>query len=213
MKSVFSYLFLLSSFSSFSQSSIEFNFCDIYIGRNLNFSWKKSVLDFSFSAGLTYHINRIEKVPIGIFNKNSAHGQNLGERFGIQCGLEYFFYKNSHSKIGLFYNNQISSINQVYKMYYATEALVPNPQSEFDFLFLKSERVYGPVITMDNVVGLTLRSNITDKIYLSTKGGFGLLFWKNTDDSFVLVGGKKNNQGYDFTSFFSIGLGYTITKK
>ena len=201
------------TFSSFSQSSIEFNFSDVYIGRNLNISWKKTISDFSFSTGLTYHINRIDKTPIGTFIKKTALAQNFGERFGIQLGFEYFLLKNSYCKIGLFYNNQTSFISQIHQMYYAYDTLVSNPQSEFDYLYIKHERIFGPFWTIDNVIGLTLYNKLTDNFYLTTKGGFGLLFWKNTDNSVFLIGGKKINQSYNFTSFFNIGIGYTFNKK
>ena len=98
-------------------------------------------------------------------------------------------------------------------MYYAYDTLVSNPQSEFDYLYTKSERTFGPFITVDNVIGITLKNNLTDNLYLSTKGGFGFLIWKNTDKSVLILGGKKTNQNYNFTSFFSIGLGYTFHKK
>jgi hypothetical protein len=213
MKLFFCYLVLFSSFSGFSQSSIEFNFNDVYIGRNLSFNWKKYYSNLSFSSGLTYHINRIDKVPIGTFIKKSAVAENFGQRFGVQFGFEYFLYKNEFCKIGLFYSNQISLINQLIKVYPAYDTLVSNPQSEFDFLYTKYERKYGPVFTSDNVIGITLKNNITKNIYLSTRGGLGILFWKNTDNSLLLIGGKKNNQSYNFTSFFSIGIGYTFNKK
>ena len=163
-------------FPSFSQSSIEFNYNDVYIGRNINVSWKKTISNYTFSAGLTYHINNIEKAPIGTLIKKSALAQNYGERFGIQLGFEYFFFKNSYCRVGLFYNNQTSLISQIHKMYYAYDTLVSNPQSEFDYLYTKSERIYGPVFTCDNVIGLTLKNNLTDNFYLTTKAGLGLFF-------------------------------------
>ncbi len=209
---IFIITFTISVFS-FSQSSIEFIFNDIYIGRNLNLSFKKTISNISLSAGLTYHINRIDKVPIGTFIKKSAFAENFGQRFGMQLGFEYFFLHNSHYKFGLFYNNQTSLISQVHKMYFAYDTLVTNPQSESDFLYTKDERIFGPFITVDNVIGFTLQNKINENIYLTTKGGFGFLFWKNTDNSVLLIGGKKNNQSYNFTSFFSIGIGYTLKNK
>jgi hypothetical protein len=213
MKSFCGYLVLLLPFSFFSQSSIEYNFNDVYIGRNLSVNWKKHYPNLSFSTGLTYHINRIDKVPIGTFIKKSAYATNFGQRFGLQFGFEYFFLQNDHFRLGLFYNNQISFIDQIHKMYFAYDTLVSNPQSESDYLYIKHERIFGPFITVDNVIGVTIKNLITENIYLTTKGGLGFLLWKNTDDSVLLIGGGKNNQSYNFTSFFSIGIGYTFTKK
>lgn len=213
MKSFFNFVIFFSTFSCFSQSSIEFSFNDVYIGRNLSLNWKKYYSNLSFTSGLTYHINRIDKVPIGTFIKKSAYTENFGQRFGIQFGFEYFILKNDHFKLGLFYNNQISLIDQIHKMYYAYDTLVSNPQSESDYLYTKSERIFGPFLTIDNVIGITLKNSITNNLYLTTRGGLGFLLWKNTDESVLLIGGKKNNQSYNFTSFFSIGLGYTFNKK
>ncbi|MFM2037449.1 MAG: hypothetical protein RL432_388 [Bacteroidota bacterium] len=213
MKFYSSCLALFLAFSFLSQSSIEFNFNEIYIGSNLGVNWKRHYPNLSFSTGLTYHINRIDQIPIGTFIKNSAFAENFGQRFGLQLGFEYYLYNNDFFKIGLFYSNQISLMNQLIKVYSAYDTLVSNPQSEFDFLYTKYERIYGPVFTSDNVIGITLKNNITKNIYLSTRGGLGILFWKNTDNSLLLIGGNKINQSYNFTSFFSIGIGYTFNKK
>ena len=107
----------------------------------------------------------------------------------------------------------MSFINNIHKMYFAHSSLVADPQSEEDYLYTKYERVFGPVLTIDNVIGLTLNNKLVDNLYLTTKAGFGFLFWKNTDNSLLLIGGKKNNQSYNFTSFFNIGLGYTFKNK
>lgn len=205
--------FLFCSFQSFGQSSIESSFNDVYIGRNFNVSWKNTHKKISYSAGLTYHVNRIDKAPIGTLIKKSAIARNVSERFGTQLGFEYYLLQNSYCKVGLFYNNQISLISQVHKMYYAYDTLIANPQSEFDFLYVKSEMSFGPLLTIDNIIGLTLINKLTKDFYLTSKGGFGFLYWWNTDDSFLLVGGNKNNQNFNLTSFFSIGLGYFFNKK
>lgn len=213
MKSFFSLLIVFISFNTLSQSSVEINYNDVYIGRNLSLSWKKCISNFSISSEVTYHLNRFDKVPIGTFIYKSAHAENVGQKFGIQIGLEYMLVKNSHFKLGLFYNNQISFINQVHKMYYVYDTLVSNPKSEFDFSYTKSERTFGPFLTIDNTIGLTLKNSITDNLYLTTKGGVGILFWKNTDENVVIIGGKRPNQDYNFTSLFSIGIGYTFIPK
>lgn len=207
-------IFSLSFFPfSFSQSGIEFSYNDVYIGRNFSLQWTRQVSALSFYAGATYHVNRIDKIPYGTFVKKSAFASNFGQRIGLQFGLEYYFFKNSNFKTGLFYNNQISFIDQRFIKYIAFDTLVSNPQSESDLVYKYNELTFGPFITADNVIGLTLHCNLTDNLCLKTKGGFGFLLWKNTDDDVLLIGGKKNNQSYNFTSFFSIGLGYTFNKR
>ena len=200
------------SFSSFSQSAIEFHYSEVYIGRNIDLSWKKTVANFSVSAGLTYHINRIDKIPTGTLIKKSAIAKNFKERFGVQVGFDYSVFTNSHLALGVFYNNQTSFISQLITMYSPYATLVATPQSEFDFLYVKSESSFGPVLTVDNVIGLALKNKLIDNFYLTSKAGLGFLLWRNTDDSLLLIGGKKHNQSYNFTSFFSVGLGYTFKR-
>ena len=214
MKRLIFSLFIIISFSTFSQSSVEFNYNDVYIGRNLGVSWKKSISNLSLSAGTTFHLNQWDKIPIGVFIQNSGYAKNLGQRFGLQLGLEYFFIQNSFVKLGVFYTNQTSFIDQVHKMYYVHDTLVSNPHSEFDFSYIKSERTFGPVLTCDNIIGLSLQSKITNHIYLTTKAGLGILFWKNTDKNVILTGdfSSKGNLGYNFTNYLSMGVGYTFQK-
>lgn len=211
------YLLIIISLSffpySFSQSGIEFSYNDVYIGRNFSLQWTRQVSALSFYAGATYHVNRIDQIPYSTFIKKSAYATNFGQRMGLHFGLEYYFFQNSNFKTGVFYNNQISSIDQTHITYGAYDTLVSNPQSESDYLYVYSNKTFGPFITIDNVLGLTLHCNLTNNLYLKTKGGFGFLLWKNTDDDVLLIGGKKNNQSYNFTSFFSIGLGYTFNKR
>lgn len=197
---------------SYAQSGVEFSYNDVYIGRNFSLQWVKKMNKTIFHVGPTYHVNRIDKIPYGTLIKKSAFETNFANRFGVQFGLEYFFFQNEHFQSGIFYNNQTSIMDQKFIKYIAIDTLVSNPQSEADLAYQYYERDIGPFITVDNVIGLTLHCNLTNNFYFKTKGGLGFLLWKNTDDSVILIGGKKNNQSYNFSSFFSIGLGYTFNK-
>lgn len=210
------YILILLSFfilpCSFSQSGVEFSYNDVYIGRNLSLQWMKQISTLTFNLGTTYHVNRIDKIPLGTFIKKSAYATNFKQRFGLQFGVEYYFFENSHLKTGVFYNTQISSIDQTHIMYYVYDTLVSNPLSESDFLYLYTNKTFGPFFVLDNVIGLTLHCYLTNNLYLKTKGGLGFLLWKNTDEDVILIGGYKNNQSYNFSSFFSLGLGFSFNK-
>jgi len=195
---------------SFAQSALEVSYSDVYIGRNMNVSLKKEIADFSVSAGLCYHINRAELVPYFQFIKKSALATHFGERLGFQVGAEYAVLKNAFCKLNLFYNNQFFFMKQLHKAYYVVGQLAPDPQTEADFVYTKHEKVFGPVFTSENVVGLSVHCGLTNKMYLLAKGGFGMIFWKNTDDSALILANKRFNQGINYTSFFSIGLGYSL---
>lgn len=207
------FIFLFSSLISFGQSSVEFAFNEVYIGRNVSLNWKKHYPSFNFSAGITYHINRLDKIPKREYFKNTAltDSNNFAQHFGVQFGFEYYFYKNNHFKIGAFYNNQISYINHLLKINETYDYIVPYPQSEFDVAFTKKEIVYGPVLSIDNVVGITIENKLFNNLYLNLKGGFGLLNYKIYGNS-LMSGNGKAKRGRAFTSYFSIGIGYKFLK-
>lgn len=202
-------LFVILSFDSYAQTSIEFHYNDVYIGRNFSLQGATEKNKVSFNYGLAYHVNRIDKIPYGTFIKKTAFASNAKQRLCLQLGFGYYFYKTEHFQGGLFYNNQISFIDNKLIKYWYHDTLVSNPQSESDLIYTYEEVTFGPVFSIDNVIGLTFKNKINDHIYLKTKGGIGLLFWKNTSENFILLTNPPN-QGIDYSTFFSIGLGYTF---
>jgi hypothetical protein len=164
---------------------------------------------FTISGGLKYHFNQIEKVPVNTFFKNSAYAVNFTEKIGVQIGLEYYILKRNNFQLGIYYNNQISFISQMIKALYAYEQLVPNPTTEFDYSYVKHQNIFGPVFESENTIGVVLKTNISSQFYTVFRGGVGIMFWKNTDPS-VVITSNLNQHGHLFTSFGSIGLGFSI---
>jgi hypothetical protein len=195
-------------FNSNSQLSIESSYNAVYNGRNVNLSIRKNYKKISLAAGFKYHINRPEMVPYGSYFKNSASAINFTEHIGFQLGIEYFFYKSDYCKVGLFYNNQFSRISETFQFYSALNPLVPVPQSEYDYSYTKFKKIYGPVLASDNTIGLAIEVNLSKRFYTMLRGGFGMMFWKNTDSNYIIAANTLFQHGYNFTSFGSIGFGY-----
>lgn len=192
-----------------AQTGFEASYNIAYNGRNINVSYKKTIQNFAVTGGLKYHINRSEHVPINTFFKNSAYASNFPEKIGAQIGLDYYLLKRQNYKLGIYYNNQISYISQMIKALYAYEQLVPNPQSEFDFSYVKHEKIFGPVFESENTFGMVLETKLTPQFYTVLRAGLGIMFWKNTDSS-VIFTSNLNQHGHLFTSFGSIGFGYVL---
>lgn len=212
MKIILICLLVLQSNFTYTQSGFESSYNAVFNGRNVNLSYRKSIGNLSISGGMKYHINRIEMIPIGSFFKNTAYAQNFQERIGLQVGLDYFLVNKPNFKLGAYYNNQFSFISLMHKMYYASGQIVDNPQSESDYLYVKSERIFGPVFESENTIGIVIESKLTSNFYSVLRGGFGVMFWKNTDSG-VILSSNPNQIGSSFISFGSIGLGYYFFKK
>ncbi|MFA7272310.1 MAG: hypothetical protein WC044_00490 [Crocinitomicaceae bacterium] len=206
-------LFFVFILDGYSQLSLESSYNAVYNGRNVNLSVKQNFKNLALSVGLKYHINRPEMVPYGSFFKNSATATNFAEHIGFQIGVDYFFYRSDFCKIGAYYNNQFSRMSETFIFYSALDQLVPVPQSEFDYSFTKFEKLYGPVIAFDNTIGLAMEVNLSKRIYTMLRGGFGMMFWKNTDSSFIIAANTFFQHGYNFTSFGSVGFGYKFAKR
>mgnify|MGYP006363476949 CR=1 FL=1 len=97
--------------------------------------------------------------------------------------------------------------------YSALYQLVPVPQSEYDYSYIKYKKIYGPLLASDNTIGLTMEVNLSKRFYTKLKGGFGMMFWKNTDSSYIIAANTFFQHGYCFTSFGSIGFGYKFAKR
>ena len=192
-----------------AQSGLESSYNVAYNGRNINLSYRKTIQNFDVFGGLKYHINQMENVPYNTFFKNSAYAVHFKEKIGVQLGLDFFLVRKPNYELGVYYNNQFSFISQVIKAYYAYEALVPNPQSEFDYSYVKHEKIFGPVFESENTVGVVFKTSLTPRFYTSLRGGIGVMFWKNTDSS-VIFTSNLNQHGHLFTSFGSIGFGYVL---
>lgn len=199
-------------FIGYTQHSVEVNFNKVYIGRNFSISYHKEFKQFTFNGGVSFHVNRLP-VPLSSLLKNGAHTQHFSEHFGFQIGFDYQLYQNDYLKTGLYYSNQIANIGHIVRYYPAIGALVPEPMSEEDIVYTYKETAFGSVLSSDNVIGLYLEAKLTSKIYLTTRFGAGVVFWKNFDNDVIHFAGKKPNQGNVISSQFSLGLGYTFNKK
>lgn len=209
---LFTIFFLLVCQFSFGQYSIETNFNSVYIGRNQSLLYKQHLKNFSIYGGIKFHFNKPELTGIGSFIKKGGFATSFPERLGIQLGMEYFIWNNNNFFIGVFYDNQLSLMYDLHKMKYAVGTLVPNPQTESDFVYIYEEKKIGRMFTTDNVIGICIKNRLFNEVFLTLKGGLGMLYFKNYDKKNIILA-KNFNSGISFTSFFSVGLSYKFKKK
>jgi hypothetical protein len=210
MKNTIFTLILFCSLGANAQFSLGLNFNDIYIGRNMGIVSKYHFNHFSISATPTYFINRKDKTPYNTFFKKSGLASKFSERIGFRLGIEYPFYKNEYITLSAYYNAQFSNVHEFLLHHIAIEPLVDPPQSVLDYSVQIKHTIFGPVFSVDNVIGVSIDCKLSERISMNLKGGFGLLFWKNSDDSHLVFSGGKINQGIVFTSSSSLGLNYTF---
>ncbi len=195
----------------FAQHGLEANYNKVYIGRNFSLNYRYEMDKISFHAGVSFHANRLP-VPIGSFIKNGAHANEPYQHFGLLLKLDYKIYENNFADIGVYYANHLNLINHKIRLYPAVDQLVSNPQSELDYIYSYHVNDLGPVFSSDNIFGGYLRAKLSKKFYISISFGAGFVFWKSVDDN-VFSMWNRPSHGFDFSSQFSMGMGYKFGKK
>lgn len=195
----------------FAQHGLEANYNKVYIGRNFSLNYRYEMDKISFHAGVSFHANRLP-VPIGSFIKNGAHASEPYQHFGLLLKLDHKIFENNFAEFGVYYSNQLNFIDHKIRLYPAVDQLVPDPQSELDYVYSYHVNDFGPVFSSDNIFGLYLRVKLSKKFYISISSGAGFVFWKSVDNN-VFSMWNRPSHGFDFSSQFSMGMGYKFGKK
>ena len=191
----------------FTQHAIEFNFNQVYIGRNLSLDYQYEKNSLFLNMGTSYHINRIELMPVSQFYKKMGYASSITQRFGFQIGAGYHFFKNERFKAGIYYRGYLAHMDSQIKFPSALP-LDGNPQSDQDYAGIIDNRVFGPLFTFENTLGLSIKTKLFDDFYTSIRGGFGMMFFRNYDENIFLGYEPGFPIGQAFISSWSIGLGY-----
>ena len=208
MKKILFLLLLIPAISS--AQSIGVNYNNAYIGNNISVDYTYSLNKFYFNGGLNFHINRDEDVKSFSMLKDAGHADDFGQHLGLQLGFGYVFYKNNFVEFSAYYSSYVARMNTQTKFYGALFPLIPDPMSDEDFAFTLERREFGPLVTFENVIGLSMKTKLSDNFYTLIRGGYGVIFFKNYDENTYINLGGKPNTGHVFISSFSLGLGYTF---
>lgn len=205
---------MLSSTNSFGQISLESNFNVVHTGRNQSLLAKYDWGKFSLLAGVKYNFNKEYSFPQGqaTFFKKTFWAVNLKERMGIELGTQYVLFQRKNVTLSLFHHSQLTKSHIRHEVYLAVFPYItftPNPQSEYDYAYKLTKAYIGPVWALENNIGLSLSTFLTDNLYVKVKAGGGIMFFKNTDDKHIII----TDGNWEMSEVFSFGLGWKFKEK
>lgn len=202
--------FLVCNFN-FSQIQVESNFNSVHIGRNQSLLVSYNFKRFSIAIGAKYNFNKLVAFPQNAFFKKTIFALTPQEHWGGELNFKFRIFNRKDMFIThLFYNAQFTKSHTRFETYFAIGQLVPEPTSDFDFVYEKFLDHIGPFLVLENNIGLAFEILLTKNLYLSQKFGGGILFFKNLDPNTTIIVGGGN---WELTEMLSFGVGYRFDKK
>lgn len=191
---------LLMCFGStlLAQSAAEMSYSDVYMGRNFNMVYKRQLNRWAPYAGLGYFVNRIDRIPSGVFVKKGGFAGTIKERLGLRFGTEFDVFRNDYCRIGLFCEGQVYKTSAKFRPSYSSDS---SNYSEM--------RDFGPVLSIDNVLGISINARLTEQFYMNLKGGIGAHLLRG----YTALAISPARFLISAESTFSVGLGYVFKRK
>jgi hypothetical protein len=205
---IFIFLFILSPITH-GQFQIESNFNVVATARNQSVVLHYKFNKLQIGMGVKYSFNKGVNFPQNVFYKRTFYAINPREHWGGELAVKYpLFNLKDVVQISAFYNAQFTRSHIKFETYYAVGQLVENPTSEFDYIYVKHQDYIGPVLALENNIGLAFDINLHDRIYFSQKFGLGIMFYDNRDKNTTVLGAGN----WVFSEMLSFGVGYKFKK-
>jgi len=210
MKYTLIFILFISNLT-YSQFNVETNFNSVHIGRNQSLSVNYKINKLQIGLGVKYNFNKLVNFPQNVFYKKTFYAINNNEHWGTELNIKYqFLNKKDVFFIHFFFNSQYSKSHTRFESFYAVGQLVPNPTSEFDYIYVKHVDHIGPFLVLENNIGLSFDLFLNENIYLTHRLGGGIVFFKNLDKNTIIVGDGGN---WELSEMLSFGIGYQFKKK
>src|SRR5690606_21203321 len=133
---------------------------------------------FTYGIGIKYLFNKKDNFPNSVIYKRTYWALENKQHFGINGSFQFEIWKLSRNNLSLFYDFQYTKSTNRFETFYAHEALVPEPQSEYDYSYIKHTAYFQPVLGFENNIGLQFQFYLTKNFYLNQRAGVGVLFYK-----------------------------------
>jgi hypothetical protein len=198
-------LFLVSPvISAFSQFSIESNFNRNGTANNQTLTVNYSVKNWTIGGGVKYLFNKKDNFPQSVFYKRTFWALNNTQHYGANLFALYKIWDLPRVNFDVFYDFQFTKSATRFETFFAIGQLVEEPQSEYDYIFIKHTDYIGPILGFENNIGLCFSFDITRNFYFSQKAGVGMLFYKELDPNTTIIGAGN----WVFTEMLSFGVGW-----
>jgi len=203
MNKLIATILIFISLKTHSQFILECNFNRNATSNNQTLALSYQFNKISLGFGLKYLYNKKDNFPYHVAFKRTFWALNLQQHLGANIFMNIDLWKLPKSKFSFFYDFQFTNSSNRFETFFAHEKLVDEPQSEYDYSYIKYTAYFQPVYAFENNLGLQFQFFLTENIFLTQKAGVGILFYKELDP-IIIIG----NRGWVFSEMLSIGLGW-----
>lgn len=206
-KYILGLIIILSSLCH-SQFAIESNFSSVHIGRNQNLTLGYQFKKFFVYGGIKYNFNKRDNFPVGAWFKKTSWATTVGEHFGGVVGFRYHFTNLEHISLFSYLEIQQSYTHVRHLSEYILGSVVPEPTSDYDLVYQKQLYFVGPWWFIENNLGFGFSCEIWSGLSLNAKFGGGILFFKNLDKQYLVLGPGN----WELSEMLSFGLGWKFNE-
>lgn len=179
-------------------------FNSTHSGRNLAINYIKDFNKNEIGVGLRYNINMFAHTDDQM---NVFHNRQFATKPLHHIGFQAYYNRYIWSKLFAFYDIQLSHSETFNRMYlrYIYDPNVEEPTRD-DILYRKVLENFGPFTWIEQNVGIGLKLNITESIFLTSKIGVGVMLLYGTDIQLPSTISKKPE--WEMSMLMSMGLSY-----
>lgn len=211
IKSFIAFAFVLFSIDSFAQN-IDLNYYSTGAGKNVSVSYSKIMGKSEIGIGLGYNIGSIKQPD----DQNNIYYKRLFPTkpihyFNTNSFFNYYFYnKWDCLKPLLFYDLQIKYSTTRTSMYviHDYDPTLNGDTPEENLLYRHFAEYFGPFLWVENTLGLGIKVDISEKIYLKQKAGLGIYLISGEEAQLL-----KLEDEWEFFPFINIGVGLKLENK
>ncbi|HPE39863.1 MAG TPA: hypothetical protein PLI77_02110 [Bacteroidales bacterium] len=208
MKKYICFLVFSMSLSAFSQN-LNLTLYSTGTGKNVTLSYSKEYKSMEFGIGLGCNINSIKQPddqpniyykrlyatkPLHFLNFNLYYNQHIFNRF--DQFKPYIFYdfqmKYSTTRSNMYIIDRIDST-----------IISSDPADQY--LYRNYTEYFGPFLWIENNLGLGMKINITEKLFISQKIGLGIHFIIGEEPKLFM---NKDSMFWEFHDFYAFTVGF-----
>lgn len=201
-------LLLLLSNEIYAQN-INLIFYSTGAGRNLTIAYSKEYKSMEFGIGLGCNINSVKQPDDQnnifykrLFATKPLHFLNFNLYFN-----QYFFNRFGQFKPFLFYDFQLKYSTTRSSMYipYSMDSTIVSNNPDDKILYRNYIEYFGPFLWIENNLGLGMKINITEKIFIIQKLGLGIHFIIGEEPKLFM---NKDSMFWEFHDFYAFTVGF-----
>jgi hypothetical protein len=205
----FAFIYFAFFFLSVNAQNVSLNYYSTGAGKNITLAYSKEIKTMEFGIGLGCNINSIKQPDDQpniyykrLFATKPLHFLNFNLYYN-----QYIFNRFDQFKPYIFYDFQMKYSTTRSNMYIIDriDSTIISSDPADQYLYRNYTEYFGPFLWIENNLGLGMKINITEKLYISQKIGLGIHFIIGEEPKLFM---NKNSMLWEFHDFYAFTVGF-----